>query len=146
MAKGMRWETKKRTNEGWESVFFFFSQILLCHNNNDLTAPCGLVAASNVEAERERLGGGGGGGGRFMRLDSDQSCTLQRSTLMDLPPLLPALPYRSDTECAHTSMHSISLYLGLTLVMSHFCDYLSVVTAHSLKICRSSGSQFLQLF
>ena len=53
-----------------------------------------------------------------MRLDSDQSRTVQRSTLMDLPPLLPALPYRSVTDCAHTPTHSISLYLGLTLRLS----------------------------
>ena len=45
-----------------------------------------------------------------MRLDSDQSRTLQLNTLMDLPSLLPALPYRSVTECAHTPMYSISLY------------------------------------
>ena len=39
-----------------------------------------------------------------MRLDSDQSAsrTVQRSTLVDLPPLLPALPYRSVTDCAHS--------------------------------------------
>ena len=55
-----------------------------------------------------------------MRLDSDLSRTLQQlNTLMDLPKLLPALPYRSVTECAHTPMHSISLYLGLTLVKSY---------------------------
>ena len=54
-----------------------------------------------------------------MRLDSDQSRTLQRNTLMDLPPLLPAFPYQSFTECAHTPMHSISLYLGLTLVKTY---------------------------
>ena len=96
--------------------FFFRFQILLSHNNNHLTAPCGLAAASDIEGERER----GGGGRRLMRLDSDQSCTLQqRNTLMDLPSLLPALPYRSVTECAHTSMHPISLYLGLTLVKSY---------------------------
>ena len=77
--------------------FFFRFQILLSHNNNHFTAPCGLAAASDVEGERER-----GGGGRLMRLDSDQSRTLQRNTLMDLPSLLPALPSRSFTECAHT--------------------------------------------
>ena len=72
-------------------VSFFCFQILLSHNNNHLTAPCGLAAASDVEEEREREGGGGGG--RLMRLDTDQSRTLQRNTLMDLPSLLPALPY-----------------------------------------------------
>ena len=36
---------------------FFFFQIPLSHNNDHLTAPCGLAAASDVEAERE--GGGG---------------------------------------------------------------------------------------
>ena len=109
-------------------MFFCCFQILLSHNNNHLTAPCGLAAASDVEGERERGGereregererdrererereGGGEGGGRLMRLDSDQSRTLQRNTLMDLPPLLPAFPYRSSTECAHTPMHSISI-------------------------------------
>ena len=74
-------------------VFFFCFQILLSHNNNHLTAPCGLAAASNVEEERERRERGWGGGGRLMRLDTDQSRTLQRNTLMDLPSLLPALPY-----------------------------------------------------
>ena len=48
--------------------FFFRFQILLSHNNNHLTAPCGLAAASDVQVERERdrqteRGGGGGGGG-----------------------------------------------------------------------------------
>ena len=33
---------------------FFFFQILLSYNNNHLIAPCGLAAASDVEAERER--------------------------------------------------------------------------------------------
>ena len=55
---------------------FLFFQILLSHNNNHLTAPCGLAAASDVGGERERKGGGGGG---LMRLDSDQSRTLHRS-------------------------------------------------------------------
>ena len=41
---------------------FLFFQILLSHNNNHLTAPCGLAAASDVGGERERKGGGGGGG------------------------------------------------------------------------------------
>ena len=41
--------------------FFFLFQIPLSHNNNHLTAPCGLAAASDVEAEREKGGGGGGG-------------------------------------------------------------------------------------
>ena len=79
-----------------------------------------------------------------MWLDSDQSRTLQCSTLMDPPRLALSVCHRVRTHsvAAHTSMHSISLYLGLTLVKSHFCDYLSVVTAHSLKIRRSSGSQF----
>ena len=69
---------------------------------------------------------------------------IQCSTLMDPPRLALSVCHRVRTHsvAAHTSMHSISLYLGLTLVKSHFCDYLSVVTAHSLKICRSSGSQF----
>ena len=40
--------------------FFFRFQILLSHNNNRLTALCGLAAASDVEGERE--GGGGGKG------------------------------------------------------------------------------------
>ena len=40
--------------------FFFLFQIPLSHNNNHLTAPCGLAAASDVEAERERKVGGGG--------------------------------------------------------------------------------------
>ena len=80
-----------------EERFFFRFQILLSHNNNHLTVPCGLAAASDVEGERE----GGGGGERLMRLDSDQCRTLQRNTLMDLPSL-PALPYRPVTECAHT--------------------------------------------
>ena len=31
--------------------FFFRFQILLSHNNNHLTAPCGLAAASDVEGE-----------------------------------------------------------------------------------------------
>ena len=39
--------------------FFFRFQILLSHNNNHLTAPCGLAAASNVEREKEKGGGGG---------------------------------------------------------------------------------------
>ena len=132
----------KEKNE-WRMAerFFYFSHKFCCHNNNHFTAPCGLAAASDVEAERERLGGGGLlAAGQWPIL----YITMQHTGV--LPPLLPALPYRSVTECAHTSMHSISLYLGLTLVMSHFCYYLSVVTAHSLKICRSSGSQFLQLF
>ena len=38
--------------------FFFRFQILLSHNNNHLTAPCGLAAASDVARERERGGGG----------------------------------------------------------------------------------------
>ena len=94
--------------------FFFRFQIVSSHNNNHLTAPCGLAAASDVK-RREREGGE-----RLMRLDNDQrpldsyqSRTLQRNTLMDLPSV-PALPYRSVTECAHsvaahTPMHSISL-------------------------------------
>ena len=100
--------------------FFFRFQILLSHNNNHLTAPCGLGAANDVERERR-----GGGGERLMQLDndqgpldSDQSCTLQRNTLMDLPSL-PALPYLSHSVAAHTPMHSISLYLGLTLAKSY---------------------------
>ena len=40
-----------------ERFFFFCFQILLSHNNNHLTAPCGLAAASDVEGERERGGG-----------------------------------------------------------------------------------------
>ena len=40
--------------------FFFRFQILLSHNNNHLTAPRGLAAASDVEVERERERGGGG--------------------------------------------------------------------------------------
>ena len=39
-------------------VFFCF-QILLSHQNNHLTALCGLAAASDVEGERERGWGGG---------------------------------------------------------------------------------------
>ena len=54
---------------------FFSSQILLSHNNNHLTAPCGLAAASDVGGDTERKGGGGA----LMRLDSDQSRTLHRS-------------------------------------------------------------------
>ena len=46
---------------------FFLLPNLLSHNNNHLTAPCGLAAASDVEGERKR------GGGRLIRLDSDQS-------------------------------------------------------------------------
>ena len=53
-------ETKKRTNKGWESFFFFCFQILLSHNNNHLTALCDLAAASDVGEERERERGGGG--------------------------------------------------------------------------------------
>ena len=43
-------------------------------------------------------------------LDSDQSRTLQRNTLMDLPSL-PALPYRSVTQCrrAHTYAFHLSI-------------------------------------
>ena len=67
----------------------------------------GLGAASDVEGERER--GGGGGGGELMRLDSDQSRTLHRSTMMDLSPLLPASPYRSVTECAHIHAFHLSI-------------------------------------
>ena len=40
-----------------------------------------------------------------MRLDSDQSRRVQRSTLVDLPPLLPALPYRSVTDCAQSQIY-----------------------------------------
>ena len=78
--------------------FFFRFQILLSHNNNHLTAPCGLAAASDVEGEREGGRGEAHGAGQC----NDQSRTLQRNTLMDLPSLLPALPYLSVTECAHT--------------------------------------------
>ena len=118
----------------------FCFQILLSHHNNHFTALYGLAAASDVDGER----GGRGGGGGLIRLDIDQSRTLQCSTLMDPPRLALSVCHRVRTHsvAAHTPMHSISLYLGLTLVKSHFCDYLSVVTAHSLKICRSSGSQF----
>ena len=93
-------QRKGRIKDG-RAVFFLF-QILLSHNNNHLTAPCGLAAASDVEGERER---------GLMRLDSDQSRTLQRNTLMDLPSLLPALPYRSVTltECAHTYAFHLSI-------------------------------------
>ena len=51
-----------------------------------------------------------------MQLDSDQSRTvqvhvLQHSTLVDLPPLLPALPYRSVTDCAHSVRSTAKLSL-----------------------------------
>ena len=36
--------------------FFFRFQILIRHNNNHLTAPCGLAAANDVEVERDRGG------------------------------------------------------------------------------------------
>ena len=90
-------------NKGRESVVFFFFfcfQILLSHHNNHLAALCGLAAATDVEGEREREGGG-----KLMRLDSDQSRRVQRSTLVDLPPLLPALPYRSVTDCAQSQIY-----------------------------------------
>ena len=95
------------------------------HHNNHFTALYGLAAASDVEGERKREGG---------------SC----GWTVTNPRLALSVCHRVRTHsvAAHTSMHSISLYLGLTLVKSHFCDYLSVVTAHSLKILRSSGSQF----
>ena len=48
-------QRKGRIKDG-RAIFFRF-QILLSHNNNHLTAPCGLAAASDVES-----GGGGGGG------------------------------------------------------------------------------------
>ena len=40
-----------------------------------------------------------------MRLDSDQSRRVQRSTLLDLPPLLPALPYRSVIDCTQYQIY-----------------------------------------
>ena len=103
---------------------------------------CALWPGGSKRCRGRREKGRGGGG--LMWLDSDQSRTLQCSTLMDPPRLALSVCHRVRTHsvAAHTSMHSISLYLGLTLVKSHFCDYLSVVTAHSLKIRRSSGSQF----
>ena len=107
-------DTKKRTNKGWESVFFFF-QIPLSHNNNHLTAPCGLAAASDVEAEREK----GGGGGKLMRLDSDQSRTLQCSTLNNWQishhstPLCLIGPLQSvRTQCRRAHTHAFpSFYI-----------------------------------
>ena len=42
-----------------ERVFFCF-QILLSHNNNHLTAPCGLAAASDMHVQGERGVGWGG--------------------------------------------------------------------------------------
>ena len=70
-----------------------------------------------MERERER-GGGGGGGGKLMQLDSDQSRTVQRSTLVDLPPLLPALPYRSATDCAQSVRSTTKLGLNTDLPQS----------------------------
>ena len=90
------------------AVFF---QILLSHHNNHLTALCGLAAACDVERERER--------GELMRLDSDQSRTIQRSTLVDLPPLLPALPYRSVTDCAHSVRSTAKLGLYCIQIRSN---------------------------
>ena len=87
--------------------------------------PCGLAAASDVEAERERcvcvcVCGGGGG---LMRLDSDQITMLHTDGSPTTPPRF-ALSVRhrvpAHTVAAHRSMHSISPYLGLTLVKSHF--------------------------
>ena len=83
----------------------FCFQILLSHHNNHSTALYGLAAASDVEGEREREGG------KLMRLGGDQSRTVQRSTLVDLPPLLPALPYRSVTDCAHSVRSTAKLGL-----------------------------------
>ena len=99
-------ETKKRTNKGRESVLFCF-QILLSHHNNHLTAFYGLAAASNVEGERERERERE----KLMLLDSDQSYTVQHSKLVDLLPLLPALPYRSVTDCAHSVRSTANLGL-----------------------------------
>ena len=82
----------------------FCFQILLSHHNNHLTAFYGLAAASDVDGER-------GGGGELMRLGGDQSRTVQRSTLVDLPPLLPALPYRSVTDFAHSVRSTAKLGL-----------------------------------
>ena len=90
-----------------ERFFFFPFQILLSHHNNHLTALCGLAAASSVEGEREAQRERG----KLMRLDSDQSRTVQRSILVDLPPLLPALPYRFVTDCAHSVRSTAKLGL-----------------------------------
>ena len=54
-----------------------------------------------------------------MRLDSDQSRTIQRRTLADLPPLLPALPYRSVTDCAHSVRSTAKLGLYCIQIRSN---------------------------
>ena len=109
MAKGKRKRNKEK-DKGRERGFvfvFFLLPNLLSHHNNHLTALCGLVAASDVEGGRERERGGG----KLMRLDSDQSRTVQRSTLVDLPPLLSALPYRCVTDCAQSVRSTAKLGL-----------------------------------
>ena len=68
-------------------LFFFSLPNSASHHNNHLTAPCGLAAASDVEGER------GGGSSCDWTVTNPIHCdTGQRSTLMDLPPLLPVLP------------------------------------------------------
>ena len=112
-------ETKKMTHKGWQSIFFHF-QILLSHNNNHSTAPCGLAAASNVDK----------GGGGSMPLDSDQSGKLQRSTLIYLSPLLPlCLIGPSQSAQSIPSLY----YLGLTLVKSYLFLQLSL-SSHSALV------------
>ena len=70
---------------------------MLSHHNNHLTALCGLAAASDVEEEREReFFLGGGGGGALMRLDSDNSRTVQCSTDGS-----PATPHRFALSVRH---------------------------------------------
>ena len=83
------------------AVLFCF-QILLSHHNNHLSALYGLAAASDVKGERERERGGAHAAGQYIA---------QRSTLVDLPPLLPALPYRSVTDCAHSVRSTAKLGL-----------------------------------
>ena len=85
-----------------------------------------------------------------MLLDSVRSVHYNTASGSPITPPLFALSVRprvrAHSVAVHTSMHSIFLYLGLTLVKSHFCNYQTVVTAYLLKIRRSSGSQFLQMF
>ena len=90
----------------------------------------------------------GGGGGKLMRLGGDQSRTVQPSTLVDLPPLLPALPYRSVTDCAHSvrSTAKLGLYRSDLTQTAKLGLYRSDITQTAkLGLCRSDITQTAKL-
>ena len=129
-------QRKGRIKDG-RAIFFRF-QSLLSHNNNHLTAPCGLAAASDVES-----GGGGGeahAAGQWPTPSGQWPIlyiTMQH-TDGSPNPITPRFALsvrhrvRAHSVAAHTPMHSISLYLGLTLAKSYLI-YLATFWRRKLK-------------